>query len=92
MLAMAYPKLLSSADILKAAVQMVEHDGADGLSLRAVASALGVKAPSLYRYFLDKEALEVAVAEGILTVMLGEFQRPYLDRNCCTKAVKALPS
>jgi AcrR family transcriptional regulator len=74
MLAMAYPKLLSSADILKTAVQMVEHDGADGLSLRAVASALGVKAPSLYRYFPHKEELEVAVAEEIWNVVLGELQ------------------
>jgi len=71
---MAYPKLLSSADILKTAVHLMEHVDADGLSLRAVASALGVKAPSLYRYFPDKEALEVAVAEEILTIMLGEFQ------------------
>ena len=71
---MAYQKLLSSADILKTAVHIVEHNDADGLSLRAVASALGVKAPSLYRYFPHKEALEVAVAEEILNVMLGEFR------------------
>jgi AcrR family transcriptional regulator len=70
---MAYPKLLSSEEILKTAVHMVEHSDANGLSLRAVALALGVKAPSLYRYFSDKEALEVAVAEKILSVMLGEF-------------------
>ena len=71
---MAYPKLLSSEEILKTAVHLVEHGDADGLSLRAVAAGLGVKAPSLYRYFPDKEALEVAVAEEILTVMLGEFR------------------
>jgi AcrR family transcriptional regulator len=71
---MAYPKLLSSEEILKAAVHLVEHGDADGLSLRAVAMALGVKAPSLYRYFPDKDALEVAVAEEILKVMLEEFQ------------------
>jgi AcrR family transcriptional regulator len=74
MLVMAYPNLLSSADILKTAVHMVEHDGAYGLSLRAVASALGVKAPSLYRYFPHKEALEVAVAEEILNAILGELR------------------
>jgi AcrR family transcriptional regulator len=74
MSAMAYPKLLSSADILKTAVRLLEQDEADGLSLRAVALALGVKAPSLYRYFPDKEALEVAVAEEIWNVMLGEFR------------------
>jgi AcrR family transcriptional regulator len=71
---MAYPKLLSSADILKAAVEMVEHGDADGLSLRALASALGVKAPSLYRYFPQKEALEEAVAEEVWNVMLSELQ------------------
>jgi AcrR family transcriptional regulator len=71
---MAYPKLLSSVEILKTAVHLVEHGDADGLSLRAVAAKLGVKAPSLYRYFPDKEALEVAVAEEILSVMLGEFR------------------
>jgi AcrR family transcriptional regulator len=71
---MAYPKLLSSEEILKTAVHLVEHGNADGLSLRAVAAELGVKAPSLYRYFSDKEALELAAAEEILNVMLGEFQ------------------
>jgi AcrR family transcriptional regulator len=71
---MAYPKLLSSEEILKTAVHLVEHGDANGLSLRAVAAELGVKAPSLYRYFADKEALELAVAEEILSVMLGEFQ------------------
>ena len=71
---MAYPKLLSSVEILKTAVHLVEHGDADGLSLRAVASALGVKAPSLYRYFPHKEELEVAVAEEIWNAVLGELQ------------------
>lgn len=71
---MAYSKLLSSADILKTALHMLEHGATDGLSLRAIASALGVKAPSLYRYFPQKEALEIAVAEEILTAMLAELQ------------------
>jgi AcrR family transcriptional regulator len=72
---MAHPKLLSSADILKMAVFLLEQGDSDGLSLRAVASALGVKAPSLYRYFPDKEALELALAEEILTLMQSEFRK-----------------
>jgi AcrR family transcriptional regulator len=82
---MAYPKLLSSAEILKTAVHLLERGDADGLSLRAVALALGVKAPSLYRYFPHKEALEVAVAEEILTVMLGEFQAASANADADTK-------
>jgi AcrR family transcriptional regulator len=71
---MAYGKLLSSIDILNTAVHMVERGDADGLSLRAVASSLGVKAPSLYRYFPHKGALELAVAEEALNAMRGELQ------------------
>lgn len=73
MLVMAYPKLLSPDDILKAAVLMVEREDAYGLSLRAVAAAMGVKAPSLYRYFPNKDALEFAVAEEALKAMLADL-------------------
>jgi AcrR family transcriptional regulator len=71
---MAYNKLLSTDEILNVAVQMVERGTDDGLSLRAVALALGVKAPSLYRYFPNKGALELAVAEETLRRMLGELE------------------
>ena len=74
MLTMAYPKLLSSADILKMAIQLAEQGHSDSISLRAVASALGVKAPSLYRYFPNKEALELGVAEEVLNAMRAELQ------------------
>lgn len=71
---MAHPKLLSSEEIVRTAVRLVEDGDADGLSLRAAAAELGVKAPSLYRYFADKEALEIAVAEEIMGIMLVRFR------------------
>jgi AcrR family transcriptional regulator len=71
---MAHPRLLSAEEILKSAAHLVEHGDPAGLSLRGVAANLGVKAPSLYRYFPDKQALEVAVAEVILNTMLIEFR------------------
>ena len=71
---MAHPKLLSADEILKTALHLVEHGGAEGLSLRGVAAELGVKAPSLYRYFSDKEVLEVALAEEIMRIMLVDFR------------------
>ena len=70
---MAYPKRLSAAGILQTALLIVEQGEADSLSLRAVAVALRVKPPSLYRYFPHKEALEIAVAEEILEAMLGDL-------------------
>ena len=78
---MAYPKFLSPEEIVKTAVRLVQHGDVDGLSLRAVAAELGVKAPSLYRYFSDKEALENAVAEAILNLMLVEFRKTTASKN-----------
>ena len=72
---MAYLKLISAEDILKTAVRLIESADADGLSLRAIAAALGVKAPSLYRYFPDKDTLELAVAEESMKAMLAEMQK-----------------
>jgi AcrR family transcriptional regulator len=70
---MAYKKLLSADEILNVAIRMLEETGEKGLSLRAVALALGVKAPSLYRYFSDKAALEFAVFEEVLRRMRREL-------------------
>jgi len=70
---MAYTKQLSPSEIVKVAMEMVEREDTEGISLRAVASALGVKAPSLYRYFSTKNALEMAVAEGVLRSMYTEL-------------------
>lgn len=47
---------------ISAALSLVERDGPDGLSLRAVAEAAGVNHRALYRHFADKDALAVAVA------------------------------
>lgn len=52
--------LRSSAAIV--AQRIVEKQGADALSLREVAAALGVTHRSLYRHFADKDALVSAVA------------------------------
>jgi AcrR family transcriptional regulator len=71
---MAHQKLLSAKDILNLAVRMVEQGGADSLSLRAVASSLGVKAPSLYRYFAHKSALEFALFEEVLRRMHHQME------------------
>lgn len=75
MIVMAFSKLLSPPDIVRTSIQMLEEDGAQGISLRAVAAALGVKAPSLYRYFPQKEGLELAMADEALEAMSVALQR-----------------
>ena len=41
--------------ILEAALDLLEEHGPDGLTMRAVAGRVGVKAPSLYKHFPDKD-------------------------------------
>jgi AcrR family transcriptional regulator len=55
--------------IVAAATDLLESEGPEGLSMRAVATRVGVKAPSLYKHFPDKESIEAAViAEGFREV------------------------
>lgn len=49
-----------------AAARRLLDDGPAGVTMRGIASELGIQAPSLYKHFPDKRALEAAViAEGL---------------------------
>ncbi|MGW4249838.1 TetR/AcrR family transcriptional regulator [Nocardia sp. NPDC004722] len=50
------------ATLLRAAIELLEADGAAGLSLRAVARHAGVSTAAPYRHYADREALLSAVA------------------------------
>jgi AcrR family transcriptional regulator len=50
------------AALLQAALDMLDQDGSAGLSLRAVAKAVGVSEAAPYHHFADKETLERALA------------------------------
>ena len=50
--------------LLSAAAQILEKDGVDGLSLRALAKATGVTQAAPYSHFKDKDELLAAVAES----------------------------
>ncbi len=47
--------------ILAAARKLIEDEGVDGLSMRSLGQRLGMKAPSLYKHFPSKEALEATL-------------------------------
>ena len=48
--------------LLDAALALVEHDGAEAVSLRELAQSLGVSRAAPYRHFADRDALLAAVA------------------------------
>ena len=56
---------LMRAEILAAAQHIIRTQGLDGLSLRALAKAVGVTAPALYEYFESKdEILKALFVQG----------------------------
>jgi AcrR family transcriptional regulator len=60
---MPYPSKTNPDAILETALEILERDGPDALSMRNLADALEIKAPSLYRHFADRSALEDAIAD-----------------------------
>jgi AcrR family transcriptional regulator len=57
--------------ILKVTSMLLERDGAEALTTRAVCQAAGVTAPTLYHHFGDKEGLlRVVVARGVAEFMV----------------------
>ncbi|MET7408395.1 TetR/AcrR family transcriptional regulator [Streptomyces parvulus] len=54
-------------EIVAAARTLLEESGPAALTLRALADRLGIKAPSLYKHFPDKEAVETELVVRALT-------------------------
>lgn len=49
--------------ILAAARRLLEEEGAAALTMRRLATAVGLRAPSLYKHFPNKQAVEAALVE-----------------------------
>ncbi|MFI7465434.1 TetR/AcrR family transcriptional regulator [Nonomuraea sp. NPDC049646] len=67
-----------AGQIVAAARELVEAGGSDALTMRALAARLGIRAPSLYKHFPDKSAVEaelIAVALAELAAALEGAER-----------------
>ncbi|WP_280396608.1 TetR/AcrR family transcriptional regulator [Nocardia carnea] len=60
------PRRLSTVVITRAAVELADRTGLDGLTMRRLAGELGVATATLYRYFDDREQLLAAMVELVL--------------------------
>ena len=67
------PRAFTRDDILDCAMELLDRDGADALSLRAVARRLGTVLGTLYNYFDNLADLEDEVAARLIA------QLPHLD-------------
>jgi AcrR family transcriptional regulator len=51
-------------EIVDVARELLEEEGLDALSMRRLADRLGIRAPSLYKHFAGKQALESALVSA----------------------------
>ena len=72
--------------IVTAARQILEREAADGLTMRRLGEAVGIRAASLYKHYPDKAAVEIALIEDgfaeiaeRFTVALAKGENPLLD-------------
>lgn len=66
-------------ELLQAAMEMVEQDGIEALSLRRLAERVGVSPPALYHHFRDKQALLCAIGEAAIGRFEGQMQDGLLE-------------
>lgn len=60
--------------IVSAARKLLEHEGPDALTMRRLGEAVGIRAPSLYKHFPDKAAVEIALIEAGFVEMAERFE------------------
>jgi AcrR family transcriptional regulator len=68
---------LSRDRVLRTAMEIADGEGIDALSMRRLASELGVEAMSLYYYVKNKEE----ILNGIVELALGEMEPPVPGRD-----------
>ncbi len=72
---MSYPRKLSHETILEVALGVLEREGSQALSMRAVAAELKVAPNALYRYFPGKAELVAALAEAGSVILLDALRQ-----------------
>jgi AcrR family transcriptional regulator len=70
----------TETEILDAAYDLYAREGLDGVSMRRVASRVGISATALYRHFEDKDALIAGVADRGFERFAAALRRPPVAR------------
>jgi AcrR family transcriptional regulator len=66
----------TQADLVDAALAVIDAEGFDGLSLRAVARELGVTSMAIYTYVASREQLYRLVVDRLISAQLAGFTWP----------------
>lgn len=73
---MSAPAKTSDREICEAVRRLLESGGEPGLSMQAVADAVGIRAPSLYKRFKNREDLLCAAARDALLELADLLRDP----------------
>ncbi|MCK2216124.1 TetR/AcrR family transcriptional regulator C-terminal domain-containing protein [Actinomadura sp. ATCC 31491] len=65
------PKGLARDTVVRAALELLDETGLDGLTVRRLAERLGVRNPALYWHFRDKQDLLDEMARELLAADMG---------------------
>jgi AcrR family transcriptional regulator len=68
-------------EIVLAARRILEAEGREALTMRRLAEAVGIRAPSLYKHFPDKAAVEVALIEEGFAAMADAIETALAERD-----------
>jgi AcrR family transcriptional regulator len=60
-----------------AALEILEAEGREALTMRRLAEAVGIRAPSLYKHFPDKAAVELVLIEHGFTIAALAFEEAF---------------
>ena len=66
-------------EIVGVALDLLEEEGPDGLSMRRLAERVGIRAPSIYKHLRDKRALEAAIISAGFELQAAAFERALVD-------------
>lgn len=76
--------------ILAAATALFYEQGYNGTTMREIASAVGIKAGSLYNHFAAKEDILFEICHGVLVEMLRDAQRALATATSCEARLRRL--
>lgn len=74
-------------EIVRVAGEILEEEGPDGLTMRAIAERLDIRAPSLYKHIADKRELEVALVADAIVQQTEAFEKAIADRGHTAMAI-----
>jgi AcrR family transcriptional regulator len=69
------PRLTTAARILRAAHRLFEHEGAEGVTMRRVADAVGITAMAIYRHFPSRRALLKRLSDDSFKAVAQQWRR-----------------